>query len=471
MEKYTEILKSLDPGKKIAFLEKILQNSPELQSQLINYFTNNQKDKPYKPINFNEIVIQEAAACKDALEAIDLEETDYDRWDNRRDRYYKEWEIAQEVAEEEINDMFDSFSDEYIELLSKGELNTMMAKLTGLLIACYETDIDDPNDNLGDEQQELLTGCFSRIADSIEIVISKTILNADAVVSTFKEIAQCFQHGEANTFDAKIHDKLIQSLLKNNPESCSEIYNEFITNQVAINLFPLSYMQATRYGNPASWEQEAVKMSPDHIAIAKDLLEFEATNNSLEFYRNAKKLFPIFSRELVDIISETIDDTFDIRFAKDVLSFKVLKDSNIDDYSRLAKLFSITEKESFLDKLKKSYNCEFYIQVLESEGMFQQILRFASAADTLLSEYLYILKPILPIYPSECLAIAEKKVRTNLEQHMSRDSYKYAAQLLKLVLSDEHNTATANKLISDLCLLYSRRTAMKDEFRKEGILK
>jgi len=470
MEKYTEILKSLDPGQKIAFLEKILQNSPELQSQFINYFTNKQKGKPYKPINFNEVVVAEAAACKDALEAIDLEETDYDRWDNRHDRYYKEWEIAQEVAEEQINDMFDSFSDEYIELLSKGELNTMMAKLTGLLIACYEADIDDPNDNLSDPQV-FFAECFSRIADSIVIVINKTILNADAVVATFKDILQCFEHGEANKFDTKVHDRLIQSLLENNPESCSEIYDEFIANPIVSNLFPLSYLQSTRYGNPASWEEEAVKLSPGHIAIAKDLLEYEATNNSLEFYRNAKKLFPIFSRELVDIISDTIDDTFDIQFAKEILSYKVLQNRMIEDYSRLAKLLTVTEKESFISILEKSYSHEFYIEVLESEGMFQKILQFASAVDTLLSEYLYILKPIIPIYPSECLAIAEKKVRKNLEQHMSRDSYKYAAQVLKLVSSCEQNAAAANKLISDLCLLYNRRTAMKDEFRKEGIRK
>jgi len=470
MEKYTEILKSLDPGQKIAFLEKILQNSPELQSQFINYFTNNQKGKPFKPINFNEVVVAEAAACKDALEAIDLEETDYDRWDNRHDRYYEEWEIAQEVSEDEINEMYDSFSDEYIDLLSKGELNTMMAKLTGLLIACYEADIDDPNDNLGDPQG-FLNGCFSRIADSIEIVICKTILNVDAVVSTFKEIVQCFEHGEANTFDTKVHDKLIQSLLKNNPESCSEIYDEFITNQVAVNLFPLSFLQSTRYGNPASWEQEAVKMSPGHVAIAKDLLEYEATNNSLAFYRNAKKLFPIFSRELVDIISNTIDDTFDIQFAKEVLSFKVLQNRMIEDYSRLAKLFSVTEKESFLSILETSHNREFYIQVLESEGMFQRILQFAGVTDHQIWEYLFLLRPVINVYPSECMAIAEKKVRNYLDKNMSRDSYKYAAQLLKLLLSVEQNTAATNKLINDLCLLYNRRTAMKDEFRKEGILK
>ena len=471
MEKYVKILESLDPAQKIAFLGKILQNSAELQSQFINYFTNNQQGKPFKPINFNEVVVAEAAACKDALEAIDLEETDYDRWDNRHDRYYEEWEIAQEVAEEEINDMFDSFSDEYIDLLAIGELNVMMAKLTGLLIACYEADIDDPNDNLGDQQQELLTGCFSRIADSIGIVINKTILNSDAVVSTFKDIVQCFERGEANTFDTKVHDMLIQSLLKNNPESCSEIYSEFNAEKSAIGLFPLSYMQATRNGNPASWELEAVKLSPGHVAIAKELLEFEAGNNTLEFYRNAKKLFPVFSRELVEIISETIDDTFDIQFAKEVLSYKVMKDRNIDDYTRLAKLFSVTEKESFLTILEKSYSHEFYIQVLESEGMFQRILQFARTADVLLSEYLYIMRPIVHVYPSECLAIAEKKVRQYLDQHMSRDSYRYAAQLIKLVSSDEQNIAAVNKLIGDLCLQYSRRSAMKDEFRKQGILK
>ena len=45
MEKYAQIIGSLTAEQKIDFLEKVLMNSKELQSQFVKYFSNNQKDK------------------------------------------------------------------------------------------------------------------------------------------------------------------------------------------------------------------------------------------------------------------------------------------------------------------------------------------------------------------------------------------------------------------------------------------
>ena len=56
MEKYKQIIGSLTTEQKIDFLEKVLLNSKELQSQFVNYFTNDQKDKVSIAINFNEKV-------------------------------------------------------------------------------------------------------------------------------------------------------------------------------------------------------------------------------------------------------------------------------------------------------------------------------------------------------------------------------------------------------------------------------
>jgi len=219
MEKYLQIFETLTTEQKLAFLQRILKNSRELQSQLINYFTNDQQDKKISSLNFNELVIKEAGNYISGFEAIDLEEPDYDRYHNRHDRYYEEWEMAQEAVEDEINEVFDSYRDEFLDLISKGELNIMMAKLTGLLIACYEADIDDPCDNLGDPK-EFFTECLSRIAKSVESEMIKIVFNSDSVVETIKNVIQCFVSGEANKFSTKVHDSLIYGMLNNNTVTC-----------------------------------------------------------------------------------------------------------------------------------------------------------------------------------------------------------------------------------------------------------
>jgi len=470
MEKYLQIFETLTEAQKIAFLAKILKNSGELQSQLINYFTNDQHDKKINLVNFNEIVFNEASYYKAELEAIDLEEPDYDRYHNRHDRYYEEWEMAQEAVEDEINEVFDSYRDEFIDLISKGELNIMMAKLTGLLIACYEADIDDPCDNLGDPQ-EFFAECLSRIATSAESEMIKTVFNSDSVVETIKNVIQCFVSGEANKFSTKVHDSLIYCLLNNNSDNCIKVYNEFKALYESEVLFPNSYILATRYGNPTGWIAEAEKMSPASIGVAKELLEYLAQNDMTAFYRNAKILFPLFSRDLVELISKSMDETAEKQFAKEVLSFKVLQYHQIDDYKRLSGLFSEGEKQFFLIKLANSSYYEFCIKALVYEGKFEQILKFAEDPDRNIWEYPAIMQPIVHKFPSECLAIASKIAPAYLEKNMSRSDYQNVAQLLKTAAMDDKNVTAVTKLILELCTLYTRRTAMKDEFRKAGILK
>jgi len=470
MEKYLQIFETLTTEQKLAFLQRILKNSRELQSQLINYFTNDQQDKKISSLNFNELVIREAGIYISGIEAIDLEEPDYDRYHNRHDRYYEEWEMAQEAVEDEINEVFDSYRDEFVDLISKGDLKTMMAKITGLLIACYESDIDDPCDNLGDPQ-DFITECLSRIAKSIESEMIKTVFNSDSVVETIKNVIQCFVSGEANKFSTKVHDSLIYCLLNNNSDNCIKVYNEFKSLNESEVLFPNAYILATRYGNPTGWIAEAEKMSPTSIGVATELLEYLAENDKTAFNRNAKILFPLFSRDLIELISNSMDDTAEKQFAKEVLSFKVLHYHQIDDYKRLSGLFSEGEKPFFLSKLANSSYYEFYIKALEYEGKFEQILKFAEDADRNIWEYPAIMKPIIHKYPSECLSIASKIAPAFLEKNMSRSDYQNVAQLLKTAALSEKNVSAVTKLTLELCTLYSRRTAMKDEFRKAGIIK
>lgn len=470
MEKHLQIFETLTEAQKIAFLEKVLEKSVELQSQLVNYYTNNQQDKKIKLLNFNEVVVNESSYYIAALEAIDLEEPDYDRYHNRHDRYYEEWEMAQEAVEDEINEVFDTYRDEFIYLISKGDLNTMMAKITGLLIACYEADIDDQCDNLGDPQ-EFFAECLGRIAKSVEGEMIKTAFNSESIVETIKNVVLCFVSGEANKFSSKVHDSLIHCLLNNNSDCCIKAYHEFKASKESEVLFPNSYILATRYGNPSGWIAEAEKMSPASIEVAKELLEYHAENDMTSFHRNAKMLFPLFSRDLVELISKSLDDTTEKQFAKEVLSFKVFNFRQLEDYKRLSGLFSEGEKQTFLSKFANSSYYEFYIKALEFEGRFDQILDFAENSDRHIWEYPAIMQLIIHKFPTECLVIASKIAPAYLEKNMSRSDYQNVAQLLKTAALDEKNVSPINKLILELCTVFSRRTAMKDEFRIAGILK
>lgn len=469
MEKYIQILSSLNGDQKIDFLERILHNSKELQAQFIHYFTNDQQDNVWMPIDFNIMVIEEARSYQAILEALDLEEPDYDRWHNRSDRYYEDWELAQEAVEEEVNELFDTFKDELLKQISQGDIAGMMAKLTGLLIACYEADVDDPCDNLGDPQGYFVT-CLWSIAKALEPEINKTILNNTSTANTIKEVLRCFANGEANKFFPEIHDAIMVVLLKNNPESCLPVYDEFCTLAVCKQLFPNSYIETTRMAKPDKWIAEAEKFCMVNVGVAKDLLEYLSKNDKVGFHRNARIVFPLFQRELVELIANEMDDQFDPDLAKKVLLYKINSSHQIADYKRLVVLFSANEKQEYIESLRGIFSHEFYIQVLEEEEMYDQILEFARTIDSWLPKYPDIMRSIINRFPTTCLQIVKPRLQNLLEINLGRHYYEYAAQTLSFLASAEENRTMVRDLVLELCVLYPRRSALKEELKKAGLM-
>ncbi len=469
MEKYVQILGSLNNDQKIDFLEKILQNSNELQAQLIHYFTNEQQDNIHPMIDFNKTVREEAQSYQAILEALDLEEPDYDRWHNRSDRYYEDWELAQEAVEEEVNELFDTFRDELLKQISQGDVAGMMAKLTGLLIACYEANVDDPCDNLGDPQGYFVT-CLWSIAKVLETEINKTILNNTSTANTVKEVLQCFANGEANKFFPEIHDALMVVLLKDKPESSLPVYDEFCSLAVCKQLFPNSYIETTRMAKPDKWIAEAEKFCTVNVGVAKDLLEYLSKNNKADFYRNARIVFPVFQRELVELIANEMDDHYDPDLEKEVLLYKIKSSHQIADYKRLVVLFSATEKQEYIESLRGIFSHEFYIQVLEEEEMFDQILEFARTIDSWLPKYPDIMRSIINRFPTTCFQIIKPRLQNLLDKNMGRNYYEYAAQTLSFLASAEENRTMVRDLVVELCVLYPRRSALKEELKKAGLM-
>ena len=467
MEKYSQILSSLKTEEKIDFLEKALKNSKELQSQFINFFTVIPTNTVSAVYNFNDKVIAMANKYQEALQDLDLE-PDYDRYHNRSDRYYEQWEMDEEAVAEVVDEYFDGIKSELIALVKVGNIKTVMAHLTSLLIACYEAEVE--YDCLGDSQ-DYFANCLNEIEKELEIELNKTILNSKAVSETIINTMLCFKEGEANLFSTEIHDLLMTCILSNNAESCETVYVDCLHNSEYTHLFPNTYLQATRIANADSWIEEAEKLCIYDVNVAINLLEYQKDNDTIRFHENAKNLFSIFGYKLVDIIAGGINDEYDSEFSKVLLSNKINTQHKIEDYIRLSKLLSQNEKNTFIATFKNSYSFSFYIQMLESEKMYEEILAYAGTYSGYLSDFVNIMKSVIINYPSECFLISKPKILTSLENNMGRNYYHNVAVLLQFLLSSTDNTIPVFDLIEELLVIYSRRPAFRDELRQQGLLK
>jgi len=461
MEKYKQ---------KIDFLEKVLLNSKELQSQLVNYFTNDQKDKVSIAINFNEKVIELAEDYQETLEALDLNEPDYDRYHNRHDRYYEEWEMAQEAVEEEVDELFKSHQADMIANISQGNIQLAMAQITGLLIACYEADVDDDYCNLGDSQAYFVDS-LKEVEKEMEVEINQTILNPKSVSETIKDVMLCFRTGEANLFLPDIHDLIMTILLRNNTESCEAVYEDCKQNRYNIELFPTTYLQSVRIIKPEIWVAEAEKLCIFNVGVATELLEYQSIADKVSFHKNAKILFPIFSNNLINLIASGIDDDYDVEFSKKLLIYKTNSYRKIEDYKRLARLFTNEEKLYFINTFRDSFSYDLYIQMLEIEEMETEILEYAKIYNGYLSKLSFIMSSVINKYPAQCFDISKPKIEVSLQSNMGRNYYREVAELLKFLLTSKSNTIAVYDLIEEICIIYSRRPALKDELKAVGLLK
>lgn len=462
MEKYLKTLNTLSANQKAEFLEKILQNSPDLQKQLLNYFQTSIAIEKQNDMNFESLVIQFSKEYIEQLEALDLENPDYDREYNFSGRYYKHWEMDQLLVEDEVNELFDGFSAEMMKDTAKGDIQLVMAQLVALLSACKLVKIDDPNFNLGGDPNEAFLMNFNEVVDVIKPEISKTIFNTETVsISIFQTIDYCTKQPNTSIFYPI--DLIIAFVLEQNTDSCIAVNQIFNKNTSWVNVFPISYLESIK-NQPEEWVKEAEKHSPTNLLIAKRLLEYLAIYDIQSFHFSAKELFSVFPTELLDLIAASVDTAIDFDFAKEIWLIKTKRSLKVADYSRLVSMLYKTEKIDFIESYKTSTTKKFYVEILEYERRYGHIMQFVSSIKLSIYELKDLLLPIITIYPSECYQIIEQEIKSHLINHVSRDSYALSASLLTFLLSDSRNTEKVRQLKSELCKTYSRRPALLNEF-------
>jgi len=468
---YKEILHTLKPEQKMEFLERALANSAELQSQLVHYFTKKEIVVKSESTNdFNRTVEELIEEYKAELEKLDLEEPDYDRWNDRNDRYYEQWEVDSEVIEDEVSELFDDFSAEIVNNVSLGAIELALAQLTGLLIACEIAEVDDPYDNLGGNPNESFLEYFDRVAQEARNEIIKTIFNPDIVSHSIIETAQYLKNKTNENTHTTSYDMLMESLLHSNTGSCETVYTKFKDDKESISIFPNTFLSAVKVAKPDLWLREAENICIHNVRVATELLAYQSKNDLNAFHQDAKKLFAIFPNELVNIIAQTVDATIDLDFTKEIYKYGISKSHDIEMYKQLAALLTEDEKHDFIEQYKHEYTKYFYVKLLEQEEKFEQILDYVQKYNGHLTTYSEIMQPIIHKYPKECFDILQPQVKTYLDTNMNRESYAQAASVLKFLASDIRNLEEISKFATQLCTLYPRRSALRDELRKAKLI-
>ena len=299
-----------------------------------------------------------------------------------------------------------------------------MAEYAALLMACHEAEMEDPNSNLGDPR-EFLIQCFKDMTPDILEAVNRTIFNPQSLSMTVFQVIEFWMKDPTVKIESELPDHLMKELLKESAKACPAVHDYFSNKPAAKKNFPATYLEALQQVEPGLWAKEAEKYSVSNSGIAAKLLDYQANTDKQSFYRIAKTLFPVFTDRIIDHITPYLDLSVEKVFAREVLSFKVLKYRRLDDYMLLAGLFNTeTEKLTFIGKLRDRWNNQFFIKVLDWEGMFGRIIEFARKTNPDLDQLRYILPPVINEYPQESFRIARKQIGTEMAETKGRPALK-----------------------------------------------
>jgi|AntRauTorcE11897_2_1112592.scaffolds.fasta_scaffold02333_1 hypothetical protein len=458
-------MKTSETEKKLEFLDKLLEKNPNLQQQFVEYMQDTENLSDDDP---SENIVQMARELAKELEALDLDNPDWENYTPRHSGYIEEWEAYMHMAEDRVRDVLENHETDLDVDFSKGKTDLALLGFVAGYDACLKAELQDEYDSLGDAVfflKEEMSDMQKRIIQKLH-----SIVFPNRQVYDFLEVF--FNHFKNHHHSDEEYLRFFEPLLlalsteKELAEHTIRLLEEKKIPRHYIPRVATELYKVTE--NREKWMEEAEHLFEEDVEVARDLLtEYSQTNYS-DFIRTAKRLWQAdrFKKELVSFIFEHIDQKQSPKFYKDVLLWLTSTNKSVSNFKLLRNVLTREEKEKFIQAHKG--NLVFFTRMLEQEQRYEEILQFIKKN---LDSWHFnkMLTSIIKPYPEESFKILEQKILSTLETERGRGVYKIIVEWLQLARQIKGMEARTNQLIQRLYNWKPALPALKDELRQAGI--
>ena len=491
-EEFEGVFEKAKTEKKLKFLQQLLDRDSDLQSQFIE-FTKETSE------NLDELIGEKIDSIKEEihqkLSNLDFDELypEYDRYD---DGYWREeWEIVYDIAEGMIQDVFDPYVLKITDYISKGNL------LDGIRITLgiYEGSQNLPE--LDNYDYYIFDGEYNEnVRDCLDENINKISKEISGVIKSDKMIMRIIDLIFERIRIHKISDDILEEEEEedkednNNEESVfynikdfENLFNALVVNEVTAK-YLLEYLKknnllenfgaayiilniAEIINDETLWINTAEIFTKDDKKITKLLLEKYKSNGMVaDFNRISKLAFNNWPNDFDLFLIESLDKNKQRELYLEALKNYVIKKHNIKYYKILRDYLSQDEKTKFVNSFSDSYYQSFYVQMLEVEKRYKEILECAekNVGDYDFHEIIY---PILNIYSDECFNLIQKKNNDLINSEgRGRSVYQLMMKSLKLMKRIPSKQNETKKYFEKLYNHKPTLPALRDEMRKAGLI-
>jgi hypothetical protein len=484
-EEFNTIFNETSREQKIEFLKRLLDNNIDIQYQFIEFIKDIPEISDSAIMKKIDKIKQKIYSQLAKLDFSNLEEQYYNSFDyDYGNDYWADDSGLYNYADDKIRDVFIPFIDQSVSFINKGNLIEAIIILLGIYeganflpeedynnLIYYDDDfIDNVPDILMDSIEKIESNLFD-IVKSDKIILKVLDIIFNRINFYNKKDKRKRENGNENPYYIKDFEKIFDALIVNKI-TAEYLYsllqkNELLTIESAYIILNIAEILE----DDVLWIDTAESHFDYDIGIAKKLIEkYRAENREKDFNRIAEIVFNKWPNDfdffLINNLNKKRQKSLYIRALKNYVRDKF----NIRYYEILRKYLTDNEKILFVNSFSNNYNTLFYVQLLEMEKRYNDILLCAQKHKN--SDNLdRLLAPILNRYPKDCFELIVNKNTAMLNyEGRGRRTYQMMMQTLKqlkqIPTMEKETTLFLNRL-------YNHRPnlpALRDEMQKAGLV-
>ena len=478
---FDECYNNADIQKKMSFLKQLLDKDTDLQNQFMAFFKSKSENlDSITGINI-DLLKKEIHDELNSLDFTDIVES----YDPYSDGYYDDDGII-DIAYEAIRDIINPYKNKSLEYLKKGNLLDSIRIVMGMYEASQnltepeDSDYDIFYEDYSTVVLDLLIEAFDKITIEIErIVKSDEIISQviDLIIQRFNYYESLYagiddeENEEVIFYHLKIFEKLFISLITDK-ETAEYFYNIILQNDLErLNMAFVLLKIAEISENEELWISTAETFSEYEQEIGMQLLEkYKQKNEPNDFNRIAGLTFnkwpDRFDLYLIDNLDNESEKTL---YVKALKNYTVHKKS-VKHYKELREFLNEEERKEFVDRIGQGYEYVFYVQLLETEKRYSDILAFLKKKKDTLYNFEKFIAPIANIYPDECFMMIQNKCNEAMNDYKrNRKTYREMVEWLIVMDQIKSKKEETKQFLRYLYAHKPNLPALKDELRKAGL--
>ncbi len=476
-ELFDELFKSISEKRKLEYFSLLLKSDTMLSLKFVDYFLKEYEQLRMKAApSFSledslESIKTQAHDIASELSELDFEEPDWESWEGSS-HYMEEWEVAQQLAEEEADEFWGNCSIKLIGLLERGDLTDVVEEFASIYLGISRAEINDPNNDLSDSANDYF---FSALSETIKQSVH-SLEGRPFAIRDFENACNVFV--SFNNLHFKDDDEFIDAIAPifttaiQNKSQAEILWKAKQKPGNDIQLPPGLLNKVTKLlGDTNLWIESLESCFLEDFDTSKELMDYYYDHNREKFEEEAIRFETKFGRSTHIYLIEKLKPG--TAFHVEVLGKHAQNTGSTDDLEQLKKHIDANELGHFIDSLHdKNTKAEFLahekafdklIVLIETSlvgNSFYSGLDFEAAISLLIKDR-----------PTEAWRLIKKKVNSVLKDQRGRDVYASIAKWLKLAQNNLGLNIDVSTFIMETYTHKPNLPALKDEMRKAGLVK